>query len=65
MFMLNCSLLNRGCILMKVLKTLALMVSIHSRHVIFLSKIMPRYLTSFTNGMFYPFHIRSESGILI
>jgi hypothetical protein len=37
----------------------------HSLHVIFLSKITPRYFTLFTNGMFSPINVRSESGGLI
>jgi hypothetical protein len=33
-------------------------------HVIFLSKITPRYFTWFTNGMFRPFSVRRELGSL-
>jgi hypothetical protein len=64
MFLLNHSLLNRGYILMKVLTALAPVVSMCSFHVIFLSKITPRYFILFTNGMFCPFNI-SESGSII
>jgi hypothetical protein len=50
MFMLNRSLLNRGYVLMTVLRALATVVSVYSLHVIFLSKITPTYFTLFTNG---------------
>jgi hypothetical protein len=52
MLMLNLSLLNRKYTLINVLKALALIVSVCGLHVIFLSKITPRYFTLFTNGMF-------------
>jgi hypothetical protein len=48
MLLLNFSLLNRGYILMNVLKALASTVSMCSLHVIFLLKITPRYFKLFT-----------------
>jgi hypothetical protein len=56
MLVLNLSLLNRDYILTIVLKALALIVSMYSRHVLFLSKITPRYFTLLTNGMSRPFN---------
>jgi hypothetical protein len=50
---------------MKVPKVLPLNVSMCSLHVIFLSKITPRYFMLFTNGIFHPFNVRRESGGLI
>jgi hypothetical protein len=50
---------------MKVLKALASIVLICSLHVILLSKIIPRYFTLFTKGMFRPFNVRGESGGLL
>jgi hypothetical protein len=44
MLVLNRPLLNRGYILMNVLKALVSTVSMCSLHVIFISKSMPRYL---------------------
>jgi hypothetical protein len=55
---LNCSLLSRRYILMNVLKSLASIVSMCSLHVIFLSKMTPRYFTLFTNGISRPFNVR-------
>jgi hypothetical protein len=43
MLTLNRSLLNKGYILMNVLKALAWIVSMYNLHVIFVSKIIPRY----------------------
>jgi hypothetical protein len=51
MLELNHSLLNGGNILMNVLKALATIVSMCSLHVIFQSKITPRYFKPFKNGM--------------
>jgi hypothetical protein len=34
-------------------------------HAIFLSKIIPRYFTLFTNGMLLPFIVRRDTGGLI
>jgi hypothetical protein len=65
MLALNRSLLNREYIVMKVLKTLASIICMCNHHVIFLSKITPRYFTLFTNGMFRPFNVRRESGVYI
>jgi hypothetical protein len=47
MFVLNRSLLNRGYILMNVLRVLTSTARMCSLCVIFLSKIMPRYFTLF------------------
>jgi hypothetical protein len=58
----NRSLLNREYILMNVLKALASIISMCNLHVIFLSKITPRYLALFTNGIFIPFNVREHSG---
>jgi hypothetical protein len=52
MLTLNRSLLNREYNLMNDLKALASIVSLCSLHVILLSKIIFRYFTLFTNGMF-------------
>jgi hypothetical protein len=60
MFELYRSLLNRGYILMNVLKALASTISMCSLHIIFLSKITPRYFTLFTNGISHPFNVRKE-----
>jgi hypothetical protein len=62
---LNRSVLNREHSLMNVLKALALIVPMCSLHIIFLSKVTPRYFTLFTNGMSCPFttHVRSQSHI--
>jgi hypothetical protein len=57
MLALNRLLLNREYILMNVLKALASIVSMRNLHVIFLSKITPRYFTLFTNGIFRPFNV--------
>jgi hypothetical protein len=65
MLVLDHSLLNRGYILINVLKALASIVSMCSLHVIFLSKVTPKYFTLFTNGMFRPFNMRRESGGLV
>jgi hypothetical protein len=58
----NRSLLNREYILMNVLKSLASIISMCNLHVILLSKITPINFTLFTNGMFFPFNVRRESG---
>jgi hypothetical protein len=55
MFAFKCLLLNIEYVLMYVPKVLAAIFSMCSLHVILLSKITPRYLTLFTNGMFRPF----------
>jgi hypothetical protein len=65
MLVLSQSLLNREYTPIKVLKALDLIISICGLHVIFLSKITPRYFTLFTNGMFRPFNVRRDSGGLI
>jgi hypothetical protein len=57
----NRSLLNRECTLINVLKAFASIISMYSLHVIFLSKITPRYFALFTNGMFLPFNVRRDS----
>jgi hypothetical protein len=44
---------------------LASIFSVCNLHVILLSKIIPRYFTLFTNGMFRPFNVRRESGGLL
>jgi hypothetical protein len=62
MLALNRSLLNREYSLMNVLKALASIISMCNLHVILLSKITPRYLTLFTNGIFRLFNVRGESG---
>jgi hypothetical protein len=54
MLTLNRSLLKWESNLMNVLKALVLIVSMCNLHVILLSKITPRYITLFTNGMFRP-----------
>jgi hypothetical protein len=65
MLVLNRSVLNRGRILMNVSKALASIVYMFSLHVIFLSKIIPKYFALFTNGMSLPFNVRRESCDLI
>jgi hypothetical protein len=65
MLAFNCSLLNREYDLMNVLKALASIFSVCNLHVILLSKVTPKYLTLFTNGMFRPFNVRRESGGLL
>jgi hypothetical protein len=50
---------------MNVPKALAAVSSVCSLHVILLSKMTPRYLTLFTNGMFRPFSWRSSPGFQI
>jgi hypothetical protein len=62
MLVLNRSLMNRGYILMNVLKALTSIVSMCSLHVMFLSKMTPRYFTLFTNGISHPFNVRRKSG---
>jgi hypothetical protein len=57
MLALNSSLLNREYILINVLKALASIISMCNLHVIFLSKITPRYLALFTNGILIPFNV--------
>jgi hypothetical protein len=54
MLVLNRSLLNREYILIHVQKALVSIISMCNLHVIFLSKIAPRYFMLFTNGMFRP-----------
>jgi hypothetical protein len=65
MLALNRSLLNREYTLMNVLKIYASIISVCNLHVTFLSKITPRYLALFTNGIFLPFNLRQDSGGLI
>jgi hypothetical protein len=65
MLVLNRWLLNRGYILINVLKSLASIVSMCRLQVVSLSKLTPRYFTLFTNGMSHPFNVRRESGGLI
>jgi hypothetical protein len=65
MLVLDRSLLNRGYILINVLKALASIVSMCSLHTIFLSKITQRYFTQFTNGISRPFNVKRKSGGLI
>jgi hypothetical protein len=60
MLTLNHSLLNKEYNLTNVPRALASIVSICSLHVILLSKITPRYLTLFTNGLFRPFNVRRK-----
>jgi hypothetical protein len=62
MLVLNSSLLKKEYILINVLKFLALIISMCNRHVIFLSKIMPRYFALFTNVIFRPFSVRRDVG---
>jgi hypothetical protein len=62
MLALNRSLLNREYILVNARKALASIISMCNLHVIFLSKITPRYLALFTNGIFVPFNVRLDSG---
>jgi hypothetical protein len=62
---LNRSLLNRGYILMNVLKALASIVCMCSFHVNFLSRITLRCFMLFTNGISRPFNVRRESDGLI
>jgi hypothetical protein len=56
MLALNRSLLNREYTLINVLKALASIICMCNLHVIFLSKITPRYLMLFTNGISFPFN---------
>jgi hypothetical protein len=65
MLMLNRSFFNREYNLMNVLKALASIVSMCNLHVILLSRIIPRYVTIFTNGIFRPFNVRRESSGLL
>jgi hypothetical protein len=62
MLALSRSNLNREYVLMNVLKALASIISTCKLHVIFLSKITPRYFALFTNGMIFPFNMRRDSG---
>jgi hypothetical protein len=62
MLVFICSLLNREYNLINVLKALASIFSMCNFHVILLSKVIPRYFTLFTNGIFRPFNGRRESG---
>jgi hypothetical protein len=55
MLALKCLLLNIEYVLMYVLKALAEVSSMCGLHVNLLSKMTPRYLALFTNGMFRPF----------
>jgi predicted metalloprotease with PDZ domain len=57
MLVLNRLLLNKGYILMNVLKALASIVSVCKLRTIFSSKITPRYFTLFTNGISRPFNL--------
>jgi hypothetical protein len=52
------TLLNKGYILINVLKALASIVSMCSLHVIFYSKITPRYFTLITKGVFRPLNVK-------
>jgi hypothetical protein len=64
MLVLNQSLLNRECNIIRIinlLKALVSTVSMCNLHVIFLSKNTPRYFTLFTEGMFLPFTVRRDS----
>jgi hypothetical protein len=54
----NRSLLNREYNLINVLKASASIISMCNLHVTFLSKITPRYIALFTNGIFLPFNVR-------
>jgi hypothetical protein len=60
MLVVNRLLLNRGYIVMNVLKALASIVPMCSFHVNILSKITPRYFTLLTNGLSRPFNVRRE-----
>jgi hypothetical protein len=62
MLVLNRSLLNRGYILINVLRALGSIISTCNLHVSFLSNITPIYFALFTNGMFRPFSARWDSG---
>jgi hypothetical protein len=55
MFALECLPLNIQYVLMYVPKALSEVFSMCSLHVNLLSKMTPRYLELFTNGMFRPF----------
>jgi hypothetical protein len=55
MFALKYLLLNTEYVLMYVPKVLVANFSLCSLHVILQSKMTPRYLTLFTNGVFRPF----------
>jgi hypothetical protein len=58
----NRSLLNRVQTLRTVLKAWDSINSMRILHVIFLSKITPRYFILFINGMFRSFSVRLASG---
>jgi hypothetical protein len=58
MLTLNHSLLNREYTLINDLKALTAIISMCNIHVILLLKIMQRYFTLFTNGMFCPISVR-------
>jgi hypothetical protein len=60
MLELNRSLLNREYIVMNVLKALASIIPVCNLHVILLSKIIPRYFTLLTNGIFHPFNVKKR-----
>jgi hypothetical protein len=62
MLALNRSLLNREYTLINVLKVLASIISMFNLHLIFLSKIAPKYITLFRKGMISPFSVRQDSG---
>lgn len=63
--LLKHSLLNKEYNPINILKASAATISMHSPHLIFLSKIIPRYFTVFTKGMSHPFSVRGDSDILI
>jgi hypothetical protein len=58
MLALKRSILNKEYTLMNVVKALASIISMCNLHIIFLSKITPRYFALFTIGIFIPFNVR-------
>jgi hypothetical protein len=62
MLAFNRSLLNKEYTLINVLKALASIICMCNLHITFLSKLTPRYLTLFTNGIPFPFNVRRDTG---
>jgi hypothetical protein len=63
MLALNRSLLNREQTRIIVLKALASIIFMCNLHVIFLSKIAPRYVILFTNGISLPFNVNEAQAV--
>jgi hypothetical protein len=62
MLVLSRTLLNSQYNIIHILKATVSTVYMCNLHVIFLSKITPRYFILFTKGMLCPFNVRRDSG---